>query len=167
MSGPSSPLLKLFLAERKRLVRLIDRIVGCRDTAEDLAQDTFLRLCGRPVTDSDRNLLLRTGQNLAFDHLRARHVRLAFAEAAPLEQNGLQVAPQEREACAREDLAGLLDALQALPRRTQQSFLLNRLDGLPYAEIAKTLGVSISTVEKDIIRALRTIRLWRNRQDWR
>mgnify|MGYP001809968525 CR=1 FL=1 len=74
-------------------------------------------------------------------------------------------APPERNAAAREEMGSLLDALRSLPERTQRAFLLNRLDGLTYAEIARTLGVSVSTVEKDIIRALQTSRRWRDRQE--
>lgn len=63
-------------------------------------------------------------------------------------------------AVAREELRSLRAALRTLPRRARRVLLLNRLDGLSYAEIAHALGVSVSTVEKDMIRALEVCRRW-------
>ncbi|GAC1030905.1 RNA polymerase sigma factor [Pseudomonas sp. No.21] len=151
MSKPS-PFLALYLREQNRLLQLIRRIVGDRSTAEDLAQDTFLRLWDRELGDGDRSLLFRTAQNLALDHLRARQVRNRHArEEAEDEGDGLDL---QQQAEAHQELEHLLRRLQGLPRRCQQVFLLSRLDGLSYASIAERLGVSLSTVEKDIIRVL-------------
>lgn len=148
----SSPFLSLYLREQSRLLQLIRRIVGDRSTAEDLAQDTFLRLWGRQLGDGDRGLLFRTAQNLALDHLRARQVRSRYMQQqVDDEQPGVEL---EAQAAAREELDALFLRLRKLPRRTQQVFLLSRVDGLPYATIASQLGVSVSTVEKDMIRAL-------------
>lgn len=150
---PRTVLLQLFVAERSRVVALVRRIVGCRATAEDLAQDTLLRLWGRPVAAEDRSLLFRTAQNLAIDHLRERRVRVGYARAQrdPVEERG--PGPEVAGATAQEfDL--LLGALGALPERTQRIFLLNRLDGRSYAAISRDLGLSVSTVEKEMMRAL-------------
>lgn len=160
MSGQA--LLKLFLAEKPNLVRLISRIVGCRVTAEDIAQDVFVRLWGRQGAEWERGLLFRTGQNLALDHLRANKVRRSFAEGVTVEQLSHEAAEPERQASARQDLHSLQAALQSLPERTRRAFLLNRLDGRSYADIAAALEVSVSTVEKDIIQALRAVRGWRD-----
>lgn len=152
MSKPS-PFLSLYLREQTRLLQLIRRIVGDRNTAEDLAQDTFLRLWHHPLGEGDRSLLFRTAQNLAIDHLRARQVRSRHTH----QQQALDEPSSpdlEEQAIARQELETLMQCLRKLPRRTQQVFLLSRVDGLPYATIAKQLGVSISTVEKDMIRAL-------------
>lgn len=164
LSAKSPAFLKLFLSERHRLVRLVGRIVGCRDTAEDIAQDAFLRLWGRTLGSEDHGLLFRTGQNLAIDHVRARQVRSAFAEGVVAEQLAPQTTLPEDTAAARQELDGVTTVLRGLPERTQRAFLLNRLDGLTYGEIAEVLEVSVSTVEKDIIRALQATRRWRDRQ---
>lgn len=148
----SSPFLSLYLREQSRLLQLIRRIVGDRGTAEDLAQDTFLRLWDRQLNDGDRSLLFRTAQNLALDHLRARQVRNRYAQQQVDEESS--GAELEVQVSASQELDDLLLRLRKLPRRTQQVFLLSRVDGLPYATIANQLGVSVSTVEKDMIRAL-------------
>lgn len=48
----------------------------------------------------------------------------------------------------------LLQRLRGLPKRCQQVFLLSRVDGVAYADIAQQLGISLSAVEKDIFRVL-------------
>lgn len=153
-------LLQLFRSEHERIVRLIGRLVRCRAAAEDLAQDAFLRLWGRTLTGDGRSLLFRTAQNLAIDHLRSGRVRSRHAETAGREEAPPRVPSPDAAAVAREELRSLRAALRTLPRRAQRVLLLNRLDGLSYAEIARALGVSVSTVEKDMIRALEVCRRW-------
>lgn len=134
----SSPFLSLYLREQSRLLQLIRRIVGDRGTAEDLAQDTFLRLWDRQLNEGDRSLLFRTAQNLALDHLRARQVRNRYAQQQVDEESS--GAELEVQVSASQELDDLLLRLRKLPRRTQQVFLLSRVDGLPYATIANQLG---------------------------
>jgi len=55
---------------------------------------------------------------------------------------------------AGNDLRHVEAALRALPERTRQIFLLNRIHGRKYAEIAKAMGLSQSAVEKHMMRAL-------------
>lgn len=160
MGAKSTALLPLFLAERERIIRVVDRIVKCRVTAEDLAQDVFLRLWGRMVTNNDRGLLFRTARNLAIDHVRSQSVRARYREAATSEQVFSVSSAPDSVAAAREEVEAFVQALQTLPQRTQRIFLLNRLDGLSYPEIATALGVSRSTVEKHMIRALEVCRTW-------
>ena len=94
MGAKSTTLLQLFLAEHGKIVRLIGRIVGCRETAEDLAQDVFVKLWGRMVTDRDRSLLFRTEQNVAIDHVRAQRVRASYAEmTTPVQGPGTPLLP--------------------------------------------------------------------------
>jgi RNA polymerase sigma factor (sigma-70 family) len=163
MTPNPTSLLQIFLAERERIVRLIGRLVRCRATAEDLAQDAFLRLWGRALAGDSRSLLFRTAQNLAIDHLRSGLVRTRHAEAVRREAPPSRAPAPDEAAAARQEIESLLEALRTLPGRAQRVFLLNRLDGLSYAEIADGLGVSVSTVEKDMIRALEVCRRWPTR----
>jgi RNA polymerase sigma factor (sigma-70 family) len=54
---------------------------------------------------------------------------------------------------ARERLQKVLAALESLGPRTREIFLLHRLDGLKYREIASQLGITVSAVEKHIAKA--------------
>jgi RNA polymerase sigma factor (sigma-70 family) len=158
MGAKSTPLLQLFLTEHGKIIRLIGRIVGCRETAEDLAQDVFVKLWGRTVTDQDRSLLFRTAQTVAIDHVRAQRVRTTHAQMATSEQWQARAIGPDIAVAARQELYLVLQELHGLPERTRRIFFLNRLDGLSYPEIAKALGVSVSTIEKEMIRALDSCR---------
>ena len=57
----------------------------------------------------------------------------------------------------RERLAQLMTALDGLPDRTNAIFRLHKFDGLSYAEVAQTLNVSKSTVEKHMMDALKIL----------
>src|SRR5262245_2376603 len=126
MKPPGSALLHLFVSERSRVIGVIRRIVRCRNTAEDLAHETLLRLWERPVTVDDRSLVCRTAQNLALDHLRERRVRTDYARAQTLTADSLasdELAPEAASGSIQEfDM--LLETLRSLPERTQRIFLL-------------------------------------------
>lgn len=163
MAAPPIPLLHLFLAERDRVVGLIGRIVRCRETAEDLAHEALLRLWHRPIVDKDRSLLFRTAQNLAIDHLRSQQVRAEYARASVAAGSedtppAADASEPQSEVAVTQQFNGLVAALHSLPERTQRIFLLNRIDDLSYAQIARHLGISVSTVEKEMMRALEVCR---------
>lgn len=60
----------------------------------------------------------------------------------------------EEQAITERSLQQLRDAVAELPERTQQIFRLNRLEGLTYAEVARRLGISDSSVQKHLAKAL-------------
>lgn len=163
MTEPTSGLLNMFKNERHRLVKRIRQIVGNASEAEDLAQETFLKLWQRPTTDADTpGLLHRTAHNLALDHLRAQAVRQRHQEQE-LHDNAdhrPQDPSPEKLATTLQQWQSLVAQLDTLPERAKDVFLLNRVEGETYSAIAERLGVSISTVEKDMMRAMRLCRQW-------
>ena len=64
----------------------------------------------------------------------------------------------EDEAAARQDFMILEDALRQLPAKTREIFLMSRVQGHSYGEIANRVGISQSAVEKHMLRALRHCR---------
>ena len=165
---PTSPrsLLKMFLVERPRLVQRINRLVDNDAEAEDLAQDTFVKLWHRqPKEDDSVGLLYRTAHNLALDHLRAQKVRQRHQEGVQAEEQDDAHPGPERIAATLERWGYLVAELEELPARTRRIFLLNRVEGETYAAIAERLGVSVSTVEKEMMRAMRACRQWQRRHD--
>jgi RNA polymerase sigma-70 factor (ECF subfamily) len=148
--------LRVFLDYRDRLESCVFRIVGCRATAADIIQDLFLRLWRRPIErpDDSAGYLFRSARNLAVDHLRSVRVR-ARHEGSPSQKQHDEESPSpDTLLAARDDLRRIDKALRALPKRTRHVFLLHRVHGRSYPEIARALGVSISTIEKDMMRAL-------------
>lgn len=147
---------RVFVRERQRIVHLVRRIVGCDCTAEDIVQDTYLRLKDRQLGEADLSLVFRTAQNLALDHLRARRVRSEHARQSAQEADAACTPEQTVDSRAR--LEGLLRILLTLPPRTQRVFLMQRIDGCTYPQIGKALGVSTSTVEKEMMLAMQRCR---------
>ncbi|MFK0313527.1 sigma-70 family RNA polymerase sigma factor [Pseudomonas sp. NPDC090233] len=148
--------VQVFLAQRARMEALVSRRVGCRATASDLVQELFLRFWRRPEfkVEALDTYLLRCAGNLAIDHLRSEGSRARVAQASlPLDETHSPQAP-EQALEVDHDLQRIEAALRALPERTRQIFLLNRIHGLKYSEIADALQLSQSTVEKHMMRAL-------------
>jgi RNA polymerase sigma-70 factor (ECF subfamily) len=162
--APGEELRRLYVTERARIRRLVRRIVGSPDLAEDLVQDAFVKLSGRQLGQADVGLVVRTAQNLARDAMRADRVRAAYADEMRPEQIATAPAAPDEAAARRQELNDLFEALKSLPRRTQQVFLMSRLDERSYPQIARELGVSLSTVEKDMASALEFCRRWRSRR---
>ncbi len=154
--GSRAYFLQVFLSQRPQMEALVSRRVGCRATAADLVQDLFLRFWRRPLVHVEElgTYLLRCAGNIAIDHLRSEGARVRLNEGwLPEQQHNLGVEPQAALE-AGNDLRHVEAALRGLPERTRQIFLLNRIHGRKYAEIAKAMGLSQSAVEKHMMRAL-------------
>ncbi|WP_020203887.1 RNA polymerase factor sigma-70 [Cupriavidus basilensis] len=146
-----SDLLGLFLEHRAALVGAAARIVGSRHQAEDVVQDTFLRLRGMdgdtPAIRAKLSYLFQMVRNLAIDAYRRQSLEQKWM--AP-EEDGIH-APSpatlpETIAMDRQALCALSGALAELPERTQQAFEMCRLQGMTQKEIAAVLGVSPTLV---------------------
>lgn len=165
----ATALIASFQENYEDLLRFLTRRIGNVERAADVAQDTYLRLAALPAANADiqspRAYVYRVAGNLAIDTLR-REGRLGsnftFVEA---DESIVDSAPSpEATLLARERLRQLDAALEELPAKARLALLLNRLDGLTFAEIALRLGVSESMVAKYIGRALRHCRdrMWRH-----
>ncbi|WP_349779646.1 RNA polymerase sigma factor [Xanthomonas sp. WHRI 7065] len=134
------------------------------DTAHDLTQETLLRLLAyRDALDiGDYALLMyRIAHNVVLEHWRTRHRRHANAHVAldliaPLAADGAHVDQIADTRCILQYLH--IHTLPALPPRCRQAFILNRIDGLTYPQVAAAMGISIKMVEKHISRALAACR---------
>ena len=163
---------ELFMAQRSTLLRTLQRIVGNLSTAEDLLQETYLRVSAavaeQPI-DHLAPFMFQTARNLALDHLRGlrRQGRIVQADVSTyvIEQVPTPVATLQTTLENQQLLQALDDALAGLTRRQQETFVLNRLQGWSYAEIAAHFDVSLSTVQKDLKLALALCVAVHNRLD--
>lgn len=129
--------------------------LGCRETAEDLAQDTFTRLLVSGKADSldePRAFLTTVAKGLMVNWYRRQSLERAYIES--LLNLTEQFSPSaEQQALVREALH-LIDAmLDDLPAQARTVFLLSQFDGLGYSEIAQRLDISLSTVKRHMKRA--------------
>jgi len=162
MLRPPSSLIATFLGLYEELSRHLRRRTGSAERAQDVMQDTYLRLLetearqSQDVRDS-RAYIYRVAGNLAVDTAR-RERRGGGSEGEPTEHLMDPQPGPEHRADAHGRLRRLDAALAELPSNVRVSLLLFRVDGLSHAQIARRLGVSESMVAKYLARALRHCR---------
>lgn len=147
----------LFREHRPRLLRFLLRRTSS-DTAEDLAQQAFVRLAALDHTvveglQSPGAYLHRTAVNLLKDEAKAG-VRHATHAHVPVEDVTIMGPDQIAALEARDMLARLEAVMLRLKPRTREIFLAHRIDGYSYAEIAARTGLGIKAVEKHMSRAI-------------
>ena len=128
------------------LVRKCSRMLRDEHEAQDVAQESFLRLCQSDLVLADVRVvtawLYRTSTRLALDRLRARGQR--GEEPVAWEEAGSGSAPDEQL-----HLRGLwAELLRRVPGDELEAALLFRADGLRQAEIAEVLGVHERSVRR-------------------
>ena len=157
-ASPPQDLLTVFLALRKRLHLSIVRLVRSPATAEDIVQDTFLRLWERrsklPPTAMLHGYVVRTGHNLAIDFKRRERISPFVDGIETLEFLADPGPTPEHNAIAEQRLTNLAKAIDALPPRAREVFVMARLDGMTYVQIGEKLGISPKTVFSHMVVAL-------------
>lgn len=143
---------------RPSLQRYFNRRIRDRAEVEDLVQDVFVRLARRGGLGDVENLsgyIFETAASVLQDRARRRHVRAADAhDAFDGERHaGVDFSP-DRVLDGRERLRQVSAALLELPERTRHVFVLRRLEGMRYNDIANQLGITVSAVEKHMHRAI-------------
>lgn len=132
--------------------------MACPHQAADISQDTFVRLLSLPVLpclQEPRAYLLVTANRLMLNLYRKHKVEtdvLSSIAALLVDQSSEDVA----HICAVRQLLEqvLLMLTEELDARTRQAFLLARVDGMRYAEIAQMMGISKSRVKQHLVKAL-------------
>lgn len=148
------------------LTRLNARLRNLAD-AQDLASETFLRVVGsRDVTQvqEPRAFLTTIAKRLLFTLWRRRELEQAYLDTLAQRPEDLAPSPEDR-ALLLETLEHIANALDGLPLKARQAFLLSQLDGLGYQAIADELGISHSTVRRHMADAFGRIALAMARQE--
>lgn len=148
----------VFTAHYAGIVRHLSYLVGDRGAAEDLAQETFLRLMRHPLRrEGDPGPWLRlVATRLACNYLRAERRRHAREEAV-LRDPTLTVGHADAGHTQDDAATAVRAALGALPPRDRIALLL-RASGQGYAEIAPAIGVRASSVGTILARAAARLR---------
>lgn len=158
--GETAALEALLSRYWQPLVQAMSRFLDDRASAEDVVQETFVRVwSGRIESGSGtvRAYLYRVARNLAIDELRRRSARSKRElEHGPA---NLQFPLSPAEILNQEDVRlAVNEALQALPERRREAFTLVYLRALTYAEVSEIMGVSPKTVGNHISGALSDLR---------
>jgi RNA polymerase sigma-70 factor (ECF subfamily) len=152
---------------------LIFRMVRDREIAEDLAQDTFIKV----LNNIDRyrpefklsSWLFKIANNVAIDHLRKRQLETVSMEGSPhaataseIEATSFEIAAQQESALdemeAKELGSSIERAIAALRPEYRSCIMLRHVEGRSYEEIAAILDLPLGTVKTYIHRARHELR---------
>ena len=145
----------------QELLNFCARNLKDRETAADLVQEVYARLIavgrdGKVVEDS-RALLYRMARNLMTDD----HRRAALRDHDSFDALGEDAVPpacrtmQPEEIYAfRQYVQALVAAIESLPPRCREAFILNRFEGLSHQEVAQRMGISRNMVAQHVIRGV-------------
>lgn len=143
---------------RRWLTGYFRRRVRDGEDVEDLVQDVFARIVARDSTTAVGNLagyVLRTATSVLTDRARRRMSRPSHLHVVlDTDRHGDDDFDPERILSGKEDLHAATAALLSLPERTRTIFVLRRLEGCRLSDIARQLGISVSAVEKHMVRAI-------------
>lgn len=157
----SDALARLSETYRPSLVRYFQRRVRSGAEIHDLVQEVFLRLLVRGGVQNLGQVggyVFETASSILKDRQRRRSARRADAHLPfdPQVHQGESFSA-ERVLSGTQALRSAALVLLELPERTRTIFILRRLEGLPYQAIAHRLGISVSAVEKHMLRAARRL----------
>jgi RNA polymerase sigma factor (sigma-70 family) len=145
---------------RAPLARFFEKRIGRHAEVDDLVQEVFLHLArsGRvDAVEQPEAYLFKTAANLLLDRERRLKARESRAHE-PYEEGahgGAHVAlSPERELLGSQAIEQLVAALYELPARAREVWALYHLEDLSHAQIATRLGISVSTIEKHMSRAM-------------
>ena len=147
----------LYRDHRTWLLAWLRRNVACPSKAEDLSQDTFVRLLGREavtVPREPRAFLVAIAKGLLFDHFRRAALEQAYLNELLLIPEAQHPSVEEQQMIL-EDLKAIDRLLGKLSSKARAAFLYNRLDGLSHGEIAERLGVSVPRVRQYLAQGIR------------
>ena len=142
------------------LIRYAARLTGNAETARDVVQDTFVKLCAADPAKIGGYLpqwLYRVCRNRALD-VRKKEGRMSSLEQAHvLSFNGNGRATENR-AESNEMHALVLEAVGRLPEKQQEVFRLKFEHGMTYREIGAIVDMPLSSVSNTLTKALKSIR---------
>lgn len=162
---------ELYLMYYPKLVRFAKEFVVLEEDAENITQDVFTDLWERrDAIDHVENVnayLFRLVRNRCLDYLKHKVFEQKYAENA---QASFEIELNLKlQSLDRFDVSDIYegneterlvrDAINSLPKRCRDIFLLSRMKGLKYREISEKLGISVNTVECQMGIALKKLRV--------
>jgi RNA polymerase sigma factor (sigma-70 family) len=146
----------LFRRHNEELIRFLRARVGSYHEAREVAQEAYVRMLGldKPGAVSfGRAFLFKTAERIAIDRQRRGQVH-ARAVREPLFQEFVDALTPERRVASEQLVRQLESAIEELPVKCQQAFVLNQVYGVEFGEIARKMCLSESMVRKYVMRGL-------------
>ena len=148
---------ELFKTNSKTVFNYIYYKYGNEEKAYDVVQEAFIKLwenCKKVAPEKAKSFVYTVANNLYLNVLKAEKVRFKHAK------DTLDVTHESPEFLLEEKQFKLKleQALSDLPENQRSTFLLNRIDGKKYKEIAELEGISVKAIEKRMHLALKSLR---------
>lgn len=149
----------LFEQHNRSLVRFVAIKLGSEHEAKDVVQEAYGRLLGiddTKVVSHLRAYLYRTASNIAADRLRERARRPEHVDVDPDAVHfGFGESRVEQQIDAEQNLEIIRNVIAELRPKCRLAFLLFRIEGQSYSQVADQLGVSESMIRKYVLQAMR------------
>jgi RNA polymerase sigma factor (sigma-70 family) len=164
--GDDAAFEELYRRYQQRVTGYVTRMVGCREHAEEIAQEAFISALRR-LRETEQAIAFKAwiygiARNGAIDHLRARsrrgtevgydHVEAFIDTLQPLSAPAPEAAMETKQTLT--DLQGALGGLSDTHHRI---LVMRELEGLTYDQLGERLGLSRSQVESTLFRARRRL----------
>lgn len=153
-------MVSAFLRYREGLRRYLARLSIRPEDVEDILQDTFVNIQSLKKTGEVRSpkfYLYAVARRTAYRELKRQSSRVAQSIDEAVEKGdefAADVAPLDDAFAAREHFEALSDVVADLPPQCRRVFVLRKVFGFSHKEISAAMGISISTVEKHLARAM-------------
>lgn len=143
------------------LYNFIFGFLKSKEESEEVVQEVFIKLWqSRKQLNPDKSIksfIFTLAKNLVFNKLKRKKVEQKHRDN--IKNNSFNVANNIEENVNFKELTTIYNkAINNLPVKRREIFLLNREEGMSYQEIAKILDISVNTVKDQITKALKEIR---------
>lgn len=161
--SPPRDFTSLYKATIAPLRRYLTRLLGNTSEAQDIAHDAYMRVFPDPQKPNPEHqqpeaVLYTTARRLAINRLKRRSISPIAPDAAAFDTAASSSPGVAQQVMAKQELKLLEEAIAQLPEGCRTVLLLRKVELLSHREIAERLGIAISTVEKQHVRALRLLR---------
>ena len=169
-NGDREAFSKIVRLTMNKITALTYRMTGDRESARDLAQETFIsawqNLAGFRGDAKFTSWLYRIASNKTLNYLNRASFRTEIADGKGEATASAEGTPESvfRD---RELSEGVLEFMQGLPRQQRLAFELKFYEGLTFAEISRTTGRALGTVKTNYRQAVGKLREFARMKGWR
>ena len=155
-SSHSQRISRLFSEHNDSLIQFLATRLRSVQEAKEVAQEAYVRLLS--LEDSGavsflRAFLFKTAANLAVDRIRSRNRQRQALEAGLCDESREAPTP-DREAASAQEMEIVRHLVAELPPKCRRAFLLHRVHGAEFSEIAEEMGLSERMVRHYVLRAV-------------
>lgn len=144
------------------LFRAACALSGSRQLAEDLVQETYVKVLARPRfmrRDDDLGYLIKALRNTWYSHLRSERIRREATDPREQSPDELPMRTSAGDPESTLEASAVLDALAELPEPYREAVAAVDVAGLSYAEAARALGVREGTIMSRVYRGREQVAL--------